>query len=79
MNPTYPLHERKLVYRLLHRQLSNFPQLMEGDFLLDLQRDLQKIAQEDGVDIGDHGDWDAWLGNQPVACDVRLANRKVLS
>jgi len=74
----YPLDERKLVYRLLHRQLTEFPELMDSRFLDDLQRDLQSAAQADGVDVADHGAWDAWLGNEVIACDVRMAKRRVI-
>src|SRR5262245_13065804 len=58
-----PLVEKKLLYRVLHQSLSDFPELMDSEFLHDLQRDLQKIAQAEGVDVAHHGDWDAWLGN----------------
>ncbi len=74
----YPLAERKLVYRVLHRQLTQFPALMDGDLLSDLQTGLQRDAQLDGIDIADHGAWDGWLGNEVVACDVRMAGRRVL-
>ncbi len=76
---SYPLDERKLVYRILHRNLTDYPELIDGDFLHDLQRMLQKAAQVEGVDVADHGAWDAWLGNAPVSCAVRVANRKVHS
>ena len=76
---SYPLAERKLVYRVLHRQLTEFPELIDGDFLHDLQVSLQRIAQVEGVEVADHGAWDAWLGNAPVSCAVRVAQRKVLS
>jgi hypothetical protein len=74
----YPLAERKLVYRILHRHLAEHPELMDGTFLDDLQRDLQTAAQAEGVDVADHGAWDAWLGNAPVACAVRVANRRLI-
>ena len=74
----YSLAERKLVYRVLHRQLTQFPALMDGDLLSDLQTGLQKDAQADGIDIADHGAWDAWLGNDAVACAVRRRGRRVL-
>ena len=74
----YPLSERKLVYRVLHRQLTQFPVLMDGDLLSDLQSGLQKDAQAEGIDIADHGAWDGWLGNDVVACDVRMQGRRVL-
>ncbi|MFL5329504.1 MAG: hypothetical protein ACJ8C4_11370 [Gemmataceae bacterium] len=74
----YPLAERKLIYRVLHSQLAEFPDLMDGEFLLDLQRSLQTIAQAEGIDVADHGAWDEWLGNVPTACDVRMAGRREL-
>lgn len=74
----YPLGERKLVYRVLHRHLTDHPELMDTRFLEDLQRDLQSAARAEGVDVADHGAWDAWLGNTVVACDVRLAHRRVI-
>ncbi len=76
---SYPLDERKLVYRILHRNLTDYPELIDGDFLHDLQVTLQKAAQAEGVDVADHGAWDAWLGNAPVSCAVRVASRKVHS
>ena len=74
----YPLAERKLVYRILHGSLTRHPELMDLTFLDDLQADLQKRATADGVDVSDHGAWDAWLGNEPVACAVRVAKRQVI-
>jgi hypothetical protein len=72
----YPLEERKLLYRVLHRQLTTTPELMDGDFLSDLQLSLQRLAQADGVDISDHGAWDAWVGNAAVSCAVRVSQRQ---
>ena len=72
----YPLSEQKLVYRALHKHLTDFPGLMDGTFLDDLQRTLQKAATADGVDVADHGQWDAWLGNDAVACAVRVGKRR---
>ncbi len=74
----YPLDECKLVYRVLHRNLTQFPELIDTQFLEDLQRQLQLRAQAEGVDISDHGAWDAWLGNEVVACSTRVAHRRVL-
>jgi hypothetical protein len=73
----YPLDELKLLYRVLHRQLKTTPELMDGDFLSDLQTHLQKAAQADGIDIANHSAWDTWLGNDVVACDIRMAKREV--
>jgi hypothetical protein len=75
----YPLAEQKLVYRVLHRQLTVMPELMDCEFLHDLQVALQRQAQAEGVDVADHGAWDAWLGNAPASCEQRVANRRVLN
>ena len=74
----YPLAERKLVYRVLHASLTKHTELMDSTFLDALQADLQKLAAADGVDVSDHGAWDAWLGNEPVSCAVRVAGRAVI-
>ena len=74
----YPLDEKKLVYRVLHKHLTEFPGLMDSRFLDDLQRDLHAAARAAGIDVADHGAWDAWLGNEAVGCDVRLANRRLI-
>jgi hypothetical protein len=74
----YPLAEQKLVYRVLHRHLAESPDLMDSAFLHDLQTGLQKAAAKEGVDVADHGQWDAWLGNEVVACDVRMAGRRTI-
>jgi hypothetical protein len=74
----YSLAERKLVYRVLHESLARHPELMDLTFLDHLQADLQKRAAADRVDVADHAAWDAWLGNAPVGCDVRMAGRRVI-
>jgi hypothetical protein len=74
----YSLEERKLVYRVLHKNLVTTPALIDSAFLADLQTDLQRIAQTENVDISDHGQWDAWLGNETASCAVRIANRKLI-
>jgi hypothetical protein len=72
------LAEQKLVYRVLHRHLAEHPELMDSAFLDDLQTTLQKAAAAEGVDVADHGQWDAWLGNEVVGCDVRMAKRRAI-
>jgi hypothetical protein len=76
---TIPLPEQKLIYRILHASLIEHPELMDSEFLHDLQRGLQKQAQAEGVDVADHGAWDAWLGNVPVPCEVRVGNRRTIN
>ncbi len=75
----YSIKELKLVYRILHKNLPSHTELMDSDFLSDLQTMLQKKAQLEGVDVGNHGDWDAWLGNEVVSCQIRNENRTSLN
>jgi hypothetical protein len=75
----YPLVELKLVYRVLHRHLAQHTELLDARFFDDLQRHLQRKAQADGVDVTDHGAWDAWLGNEAVGCAVRVEKRTFLN
>ena len=53
--------ELKLIYRVLHQSLGDFPELLDSDFLEDLQDFLHQQARADGVDGTDHGQWDRWL------------------
>ena len=57
----YPLQELKLIYRLLHSQLPQHPQLLDSELLQDLQTYLQQQAAQDGVDISHHAQWARWL------------------
>jgi hypothetical protein len=75
----YPLEELKLIYRVLHRHLAQHTELLDARFFDDLQRHLQRKAQQEGVDVADHGAWDAWLGNAPVNCAVRMEKRSFLN
>lgn len=74
----FEIAELKVVYRALHQHLLEHPELMDTDFLSDLQRWLQHVAGQQGVDVGDHGAWDAWLGNAAVSCEDRVAQRVVV-
>ena len=40
----YPIQELKTVYRILHANLAKNTDLMDGNFLEDLQKHLQKQA-----------------------------------
>ena len=75
----YPLDELKLIYRVLHRNLIQNTDLLDSQFFADVQTYLQRRAQDDGVDVGDHGAWDAWLGNEVVSCAVRMEKRASLN
>jgi len=57
----YPLQELKLIYRLLHAQLPQQPQLLDSELLQELQTYLQQQAKQDGVDISHHAQWARWL------------------
>jgi hypothetical protein len=72
----HPLDDLKTIYRVLHRHLTEHTELLDNSFFADLQTYLHRAAQADGVDVGDHGAWDAWLGNEPVSCAVRLRRRQ---
>lgn len=74
----YPLNEQKLVYRVLHGSLTSQPDLMDCQFLDDLQKSLQDKARAEGVDITDHQAWDRWLGNPAVGCVVRMERRQTI-
>jgi hypothetical protein len=76
---SYPLDDLKLIYRVLHRHIAQHTELLDSGFFEDLQRHLHRAAQVDGVDVSDHGAWDAWLGNEPVSCAVRVEKRTLLN
>jgi hypothetical protein len=59
----HSLVDLKLVYRHLHQLLAKSPELMDCDFLLELQEFLHQTAVGEGVDATDHGQWDLWLAN----------------
>ena len=60
---SHSLEDLKLIYRVLHQHLAEHVELMDSQFLLDLQSYLQEQAAADGVDTTHHGAWDVWLGN----------------
>jgi hypothetical protein len=74
----YAADDLKLIYRVLHRHLTQHTELLDSDFFTDLQRNLQRQATAEGVDVSDHGAWDAWLGNAAVSCSSRVARRSTL-
>ncbi|MEL6341852.1 MAG: hypothetical protein AAFV53_01880 [Myxococcota bacterium] len=74
----FELSEMKLVYRVLHQHLLEHVELMDAEFFEALQRWLQTIAGSQGVDVSDHAQWDAWLGNTIISCEERVADRTVI-
>jgi hypothetical protein len=57
----YKLQELKLIYRLLHAQLPQQPQLLDSELMQELQTYLQQQAANDGVDVSHHAQWARWL------------------
>ena len=57
----FPASELKRVYIALHAHLLQHTELMDTDFLTDLQSWLQHVAGQEGVDVGDHAAWERWL------------------
>lgn len=73
---SHSLEDLKLIYRVLHQHLAEHVELMDTQFLLDLQSYLQERAAGDGVDTSHHGAWDVWLGNKnPADCESRVKRR----
>lgn len=71
------IKELKLIYRILHRHIGEHLELMDSEFMDELQIALQTKAQKEGVDIGHHGAWDLWLGNDAATpCEERVKKRK---
>ena len=71
------IEEMKVVYRVLHKHITENLELMDSMFLENLQSTLQEKAQKEGIDIGHHSAWDLWLGNESsVPCEERVKKRK---
>lgn len=69
----------RLVYRVLHGHLTEHLELMDSPFFEGLQSHLQRVAKGEGVDVGDHAQWDAWLGGEVIPCEERVAKRRTLT
>jgi len=67
----YPVTELKLIYRTLHAALMSNTELLDSELLHDLQTWLQKQAAEEGVELTDHRQWDAWLRNKRGSSNLR--------
>ena len=59
----HSLEELKLIYRVLHDQLTDRPELMDTHFLMELQNFLHAQFRAAGVDTTNHSEWDSWLGH----------------
>lgn len=62
----YKLDDLKLVYRTLHSCLRENTDLIDSDLFQDLQDYLHARALSEGVNIQEHGRWDAWLANPGI-------------
>jgi len=60
----HSLGDLRLVYRILHRNLGSYPDIMDSEFLIELQDFLHAQARADGVDTSIHADWDNWLARE---------------
>ncbi len=56
------ISEWKIVFRVLHANLARELELMDAEVFAEMQRQLHRAAQAQGVDVTDHEAWDAWLG-----------------
>ena len=66
----YSIIELKLIYGLLHASVQSHFELMDSEFLSDLQKYLQTTATLEGIDATHHAHWKAWLDNQsPLILD----------
>lgn len=57
----FELSELKIVYNTLHAHLLQHIELMDTQFITDLQSWLQHVAGQQGVDVSDHSAWAHWL------------------
>jgi hypothetical protein len=69
----------KLIYRSLHGSLMDNIELLDSEFLEQLQIWLRSVARAEGVDTSDHSQWDAWLGARQVSGTDRISGRRNLS
>ena len=68
----YEMTDLKRIYRALHAALSRDVALLDSEFLSALQTHLQRAATADGVDVGNHGDWDRWLKDASAPSSLSL-------
>ena len=74
----FEIDELKLVYQILHKNLLSNMELMDAEFMQAMQSWLQYRAGEDGVDVSDHAQWDAWLkGHAPPTAPLGPEGRVI--
>jgi len=64
------LSEAKLIYTTLHENLKIHPELIDTNFMIQLQTYLQQEAKRENIDISDHSEWEKWLGKS-IICSLR--------
>ncbi len=62
----YSLTELKLIYNILHANVQNHFELMDSELMSDLQKHLQTMAAQEGIDVTHHAQWKAWLDDHPL-------------
>ncbi len=72
---SFEASDLKLIYVVLHRQLMDEMELLDSDFFTELQAWLQDHARHEGVDVSDHGQWDAWLKDRRAHSSNSTASR----
>jgi len=68
----FDMSDLKRIYRVLHAQLTRDLELLDSEFLSQLQTHLQHAATTDGVDVGMHADWDRWLKDEEPTARLSL-------
>lgn len=76
----YDLKELKLVYLTLYNSILKTPELIDLEFMSDLQKYLQGKTEKIGLDPLDHDTWINWLNNvkNTLSPSVSIMDRKVL-
>ena len=57
------LQDWKLVYLVLYKNITDNPDIMDVEFFSQLQRHLQKEAENNNVNPLDHEEWIKWLND----------------
>ena len=76
----YDLKEWKVIYLTLYNSILKTPEIIDLEFMSDLQKYLQGKAEKIGLDPLDHDTWINWLNNvkNTPSPSVSIMDRKVL-
>jgi hypothetical protein len=76
----YDLKEWKVIYLTLYNSILKTPEIIDLEFMSDLQKYLQGKAEKIGLDPLDHDTWINWLNNvkNTPSPSVSILDRKVL-